>query len=101
MNAQGDGHVKMTAALEMWLERSGAPPDLAIDLADVGFAGCRVDAMLRELITLDTANPASRERAADLVGEIHSWLFGELAHHVRQLEDRWTELESAIEPQEE
>lgn len=100
MYASGDEHVQITATLESWLKSAGAPVDVAIDLADVSFAGCRVDAILREMVALNPSEPAARDRAADLIGELRSWLFDEIAYHLRELENRWTELEDAIEPAE-
>ena len=99
MQARDEDHVKMTAALESWLAKVGAPSDIAVDLADVGFAGRRVDAIVRKMVALDPAESASRELAADLVAELRSWLFAEIGHHIRELEQQWNELESAIEPE--
>jgi hypothetical protein len=91
-------HRARAGRIEDWLKKIRGPADVAIDLADVLYAGQRADEILSELLTLNLEDPSGRDRAADLTAELHAWLFGEMKHHLEQLEANWSEVEAAVEP---
>ncbi len=84
--------------LAAWLRDTGFPQtNIAVDFADIIAAARRVEELLPRLVSLHTDDGNDAEQALACVGKLHAWLFGEMKHHLEELEHAWPALEAHFE----
>ena len=84
--------------LAAWFRNTGFPQtDIAVDFADNIAAAWRVEELLPRLMSLRTDDGSEAAQALACVGELHAWLFGEMKHHLEELEHAWPALEAHFE----
>jgi len=84
--------------LAAWFRNTRFPQtNIAVDFADLFAAARRSEALLARLMSMHTDDRSEAEQALAYVGELHAWLFGEIKHHLEELEHAWPALEAHFE----
>lgn len=90
--------VLLARRISHWLRSAGVTQtELAVDFADTLRAAEHVQVLIGQLLALDPTNPADAEQALQRLGQLHSWLFGEMKYHIEELWLGWPEIESQLE----
>ena len=90
--------VALTARIDSWFARAGiSDPErratLTVGLADTLAAAAQVGDQLEIMLGADPRSTEGAETAAEAIGIMEAWLFGEVKHHVTEIEVLWeTEL---------
>lgn len=86
------------ARLSRWLGDAGFPqPDIAVDFVDVIDAAAHIQELLVRVTELGHDGGSDADQALACLGEIEVWLFGEMKHHLRNLERAWPALQAHLE----
>lgn len=87
----------LAGRLGAWLREAGVEQsEVAVDFADTVMAGRSVEAILSRLVSLRPESPQDGEEALRLLGELHTWIFGEMKFHIQELERAWPRLEEKL-----
>ena len=90
--------VEVADNLAAWFRNTRFPQtDIAVDFADLIAAARESEALLSRLMSLHMDDRSEAEQALACVGELHAWLFGEIKHHLEELERAWPDLEAHLE----
>ena len=86
--------VALTARIDSWFTRAGiSDPErratLTVGLADTLAAAAQVGNQLEIMLAADPRSTEGAEAAAEAIGIMEAWLFGEVKHHVAEIEVLW------------
>ncbi|MET0395796.1 MAG: hypothetical protein ABW277_03120 [Longimicrobiaceae bacterium] len=87
----------LTNRLTSWLRSAGVKDsEMAVDFADILSAARHIEEILTQLLTVEPTRPEGADEALSHLGKLHVWLFGEMKHHLLELEDVWPRLENRL-----
>jgi hypothetical protein len=90
-------NVALAGRLSEWLRAAGVThTEMAVDLADIISAAKYAESALMEMLKLDVSNRTDADEALGRLGQLHTWLFTEMKHHLEELEQAWPELETRL-----